>query len=354
LISSPPSSDPGDFVALWEEMTTRSVHTPALRCWLQRADGSRLQLSSGGLLVGRTLSCHVVLTDSRVSKCHALVRLSSTGPEVVPLGRNPLLVNGASTRRPTLLKDGDTLGFPGEEMSVVLMGAPRGDEPLWLLERPGGYITCLHGEELSLGGGVEDDLYIPGWPPGAARIRAIVGELLLMIAVEGTLNGEALTPMEMPVIATGDRLAFGGESIRFLQQRHGSLETTLAAASPPPPDQLRAVGFRFLPEGGELALDFGAREVSLQLSELRGRLIAVLLSPGGEYAAGEYIPDEVLIAGVWPRQVGKGRGDVNLLVYRVRLDLVKAGVNPHRVLERLKRGQATRFCLPEGCALEIE
>ena len=331
-----------------------SARALTLRCWLERGDGSRLQLTSDGLLVGRALSCHVVLADSRVSKYHALIRLSSGGPEVVSLGRNPTRVNSEPRRIATALKGGDVLGFPSEEMRVVVLGSPRPDEPLWLLERPGGYVTCLHDEAMTLGGGVEDQLYIPGWPPGAARVQLILGELLLMVAVEGTLNEEPLSPMEIPTITSKDTLRFGEEAVRFLQQRHDSLETTLTSHQAPQSESLTSVRFRFLPEGGELTLGFGEREVQLQLSELRGRLLAVLLSPGGEYAAGDYIPDDVVFGGVWPRQEGKGRGDVNLLVYRVRLDLVKAGVNPHKVIERLKRGQATRACVVEGCVIEIE
>ena len=84
---------------------------------------------------------------------------------------------------------------------------------------------------------------------------------------------------------------------------------------------------------------------SILLPEMRARLIATLLKPPGEYQAGEDIPDEVLIPSIWPGQKIRNRTDLNQLIHRTRKDLVKAGVDPHAVLERVGRVGATRFRL---------
>jgi hypothetical protein len=333
-------------------MHHRNPRSVSSRCWLQRGDRSRIQITPGGILIGRTTSCHILIPDRRMSKCHALVRVSVMGPELIPLGRNPTMLNGAPQHQPVLLHDQDRLGFPSEEMSLLVLGEPASCERIWVLEHRDGHTYGLLDEEIMLGGGVEDALQIIGWPPGAARLITLHGELLLMVMVEGQLNGESLSPMELPRICSGDTLTFAGESVRFLERSVASVQTT-QVSSVPSPEVLTAIRFEFLPDGGELTLSIGGRRHQLKLSELRSRLLAILIAPAGDYAAGDFIPDEMVLNGVWPRQASKERSDINLLLYRLRVDLLKAGIVPHRLIERLKRGQATKLCIPPGCLVEM-
>ena len=59
--------------------------------------------------------------------------------------------------------------------------------------------------------------------------------------------------------------------------------------------------FEFMPNGGRLELHFITETpVRVELSELRARLVAALLSPPGDWGPGEHVPDENLIPAIWP------------------------------------------------------
>jgi len=81
-------------------------------------------------------------------------------------------------------------------------------------------------------------------------------------------------------------------------------------------------------------------------------LIRLLLSPPEPFLPGDSLPDEVIVAGVWPNEAGRGGPDVDGLVQRLRRDLLRVGIDPTRVLDRrLDRG--TRFCLTPRVALTL-
>ena len=114
-----------------------------------------------------------------------------------------------------------------------------------------------------------------------------------------------------------------------------------------------ALTLSFLPTGGRLVVKFNDDETQVYMPERRFALIATLLSPVG-LDPGDYIEDEVVCSRVWPRNPNKGREHVNVLLKRAREDLVKAGLNGFKLLERARGGGATRFALPNGCEVEIK
>ena len=136
-----------------------------MACWIERSNGIRLRIDSGGIVVGRSFGCDVMLTDQRASSFQCLIRVGPQGPEVLPLGRNPTLVDQAAISAATLLCDGQTLTLPGEELVLRTDNAPC---DVWYLQvwREEAYTVTR--TPFSLGRSEQDRLQIPDWPPGAA------------------------------------------------------------------------------------------------------------------------------------------------------------------------------------------
>jgi hypothetical protein len=116
---------------------------------------------------------------------------------------------------------------------------------------------------------------------------------------------------------------------------------------------LTRVVLEFLPVGASLSLTVHGRRLTRVLSELRARLLSTLLRPPGEYEPGDYVPDDLVLPKIWPRQPERTRTDLNTLVHRVRKDLLKIGVDPTSVIKRAVTGGATRFKLQPGVEVEV-
>jgi hypothetical protein len=71
-----------------------------LRCVVVVRDGPSRRVGAGGLLIGRQGDCDIVTNDPSVSRRHALVRLTSDGAEVVPLGRAPIYADEVQLGEP--------------------------------------------------------------------------------------------------------------------------------------------------------------------------------------------------------------------------------------------------------------
>jgi len=56
--------------------------------------GAPRRVGGNGILIGRQGDCDIVATDPQISRRHALIRLTSEGAEVVPLGRGPIERSG--------------------------------------------------------------------------------------------------------------------------------------------------------------------------------------------------------------------------------------------------------------------
>src|SRR5687768_8129558 len=97
-----------------------------LRCVVVIQDGPSRRVGPAGLLIGRQGDCDIVTNDPSVSRRHALVRLTHSGAELVPLGRAPIDVNGTPTTASAQLADGDELRVPGLVLTVQI-SLPRPD-----------------------------------------------------------------------------------------------------------------------------------------------------------------------------------------------------------------------------------
>jgi len=99
-------------------------------------------------------------------------------------------------------------------------------------------------------------------------------------------------------------------------------------------------------------LEFARSSYETYLADRRCDLVATLLQPPGAYSAGELVPDPVVIDKVWPGKA-MGRTDLNVLVHRLRKDLVRCGVDAKLVV-RARGGGATRFALADDAKVTIE
>jgi hypothetical protein len=74
------------------------------------------------------------------------------------------------------------------------------------------------------------------------------------------------------------------------------------------------------------------------------------LQPLAGHQPGEFAGDEV----VWPRADGAGRTEINVLISRCRRDLVEAGLNGARLIQRAPGGGGTRFALARDATITIK
>jgi hypothetical protein len=178
------------------------------------------------------------------------------------------------------------------------------------------------------------------------------GALVVEFGADGRLNGDLVPAGAVELAESFDRLGFGDVDLCLRNSPNSGGQSTLVAHQEP---QMRQASFRFLPTGGRLSLVFepGPGAVEVELSELRSRLVAALLTPPRPYEAGEEIPDEVLIRSIWPRSHGRDRTDLNTLIYRTRKDLLRAGLNPGLVFERTRHGGSVRMRLAKGARVEV-
>lgn len=336
-------TDPNTARSPVPRVATPACEAPAL--WLETEGGLRVAVGSQGLLLGRSVGCGIVLDHRAVSKVHAAILVGAAGPEIVALGRNPTLCNGVRVEGSCPLKSGDQLTFPGASLRVWCASDVRATGP-WMMDDGRGALLHIAEPPLTVGGSSADGICVPGWPTAAARLLSAQGALLVIPRVHGSLGGQPLGAGEMGTARTGAALQFHQRSVTLLQGGEQDA-TTLAQALDAPPREIR---FGFLPTGGRLELRWEDAPIVLNLSEQRARLIGALLQPRPPYIAGEFIPDEVMISAIWPGE-HRTHLHVNQLVHRLRTELARAGVDPFRVLERIKGGGATRVRLGPDSAV---
>ena len=293
----------------------------------------------------------MVLLDRQASAIHLSILPTVEGLEVTVLGRNPTMVNGQPIQGRLLLAPGDAIDVPGARYVVECERPELWKQATWIVEGLGGRYG-LKQLPATIGGGTEDDLQIPGWPPNALRLSSAQGDLAIEFGADGVHRREPQPEGAVVGVEHGDEFAFGDTAIRLFLA-FGEAETTVSGGSSAPPDD---VHFRFLPNGGMVDLRWSTPgwSVSVQLPELRARLVAALLRPPSPYRIGDFIPDEVLIRAIWSAQANKGRTDLNLLLHRTRQLLLQAGVNPVGLLVRPPQGGSVCFRLASGARVLIE
>lgn len=326
------------------------MEPPRLRCNVVVPNGASRRVGANGILIGRQGDCDIVATDPQISRRHALVRLTSEGAEVVPLGRGPIELNGKESTTPLSLANGDVLRMPGLELHIeISIPAPQRDAPAaFLLVRNANNFRISH-TPFTLGSGDTDDLIIKAWPPSALAFHLAQGELFVEAHDDAAVrSGQPLGADMLEPLVVGDTITYRGDTFA-IAAAPGRVATTAVGSTTPLPTK---VEIEMLPRGGRVLFTVGGREHAVYLADRRFDLLVALLRPTG-YQAGEFIPDDTVRAIVWPRKPEVSRQEINMLISRCRKDLVDVGLAGPRLLERAPGGGGTRIALAPNAVVEL-
>lgn len=343
-----------------------------LDIWLV-AGATRLRVGPAGVLIGRAPRCDLRLDAPDASRHHALVHRRADGASLVLLGRRGVTVNGApagSDADGAPLADGDVLGFPGLELAVAFertAGAADGDPgpaAWWLVPRDGAPVRVSHpGFRVGPGGDVA--LSPVDTEPHPTSLVFTPGDDGIDVTADGPWrrNGVALPAGLAVRLQPGDALAAHG--LDWVVERTGRDAATTRALAVDDADAdadddavdgdagaPSEVALEFLPRGGRMRVVVDGIARAVWLAERRFALVVCLLDPPGPLRGGDVVPDEVVLARVWPRQRHKSRVDVNVLVSRLRGDLADADLPPTLVV-RAPGGGGTRFPLAPGGTVTV-
>jgi len=316
-------------------------------------DGPSRRVGSNGVWIGRQRDCDIVASDPSVSRRHVLVRLTGDGAEAVPLGKAPVTVNGKPHDKPHALADGDELRLPGLVLDVQI-SVPTPEATVasgFVLERARGGSFGIAHTPFMIGGGDTDDLIVGKWPAHALALHLAQGELFVLARDDqATRNGSAIAPDEPESLVEGDVLGYRGETFTIAYARGLDTATTAVAAIESLPSK---VSIEMLPRGGRVVFSLPEGDRAVYLADRRLDLMVALLQPPEGYRAGELIPDDVVRAIVWPRKPGVSRPEINMLISRLRRDLLDIGLAGPRLIERARGGGATRFVLAAGAQVVV-
>lgn len=329
------------------------METPRLTCTLVMTGGPSRRVSATGVLIGREHDCDIVSEDPSVSRRHALVRLTTEGAELVPLGRAPVAINGEPRTRPHLLNDGDVIAIPGLTLTVSLTAhrPSRDGAAMFRLARTGGGSFGVLHSPFMIGGAPTDDLIVASWPARAMVLHVAQRELFVEIGEgEATRNGAAIPLGTLEPVAPGDRLGYRGEELVVVHTPAAAVTTAVSA----PVGLPTRVNVEVLPRGGRVSFTLGGADHVVFLHDRRLDLLIALARPPAAYRAGDFIPDDAVGSIVWPRNDGVSRTDINVLIRRLRKDLVEAGLAGPRLIERAPGGGATRLALAPGARVDVE
>jgi hypothetical protein len=323
--------------------------------WLVGPDGARRRIDAAGVLVGRSPRCEIVLRDPRASRVQALVYLDGEHPRLVLLGKGRTERNGARAERESALAAGDRILLPGLELELASL--PEGDaadgaeEQGWVLEKPGGGLFGVSHSPFSVGGDATDDLLLEAWPARALTLHLAQGGLYAEANEPVVIDGVAVEPGGLARLAPGSAIELGGRILGVVGGGQFGAGSTLLTGDGGA--RAERVELEFLPRGGRLrVLGAGGREQCGYLPGARCDLMALLLSPPEPHVAGSLLEDDWLIARLWPNQA-RTRIDLNTLVYRLRRDLVAAGIDATTFVERAPGGGGTRLGIGPGVAIRV-
>lgn len=325
--------------------------------WLRLPDGSRRRIEASGCLLGRAADCDVVLVSEDASRRQALVYLGAEGPHVVAMGRAPTLLDGAPVETSRPCSHGARVEVPGLQCTLVAEPvAARDEEPSWVIERVGGAFFGVGERPLTIGGAADDGVRIAGLPAHALTFRVVDERLVVELGADATIDGRAVAAGAVEGLRAGSRLTAGDPAqslaLRVIDGGRQHEATTRGTGARPTDEDVSAVALEFLPHGGRLRVVSAGRERSLYLADRRCDLVACLLQPPAPLQPGEFVPDDVLLPRVWPGKPSD-RTAINVLVHRLRRDLVRAGIDGCALVERSTGGGATRFTLGRGASVEV-
>lgn len=315
--------------------------------WLSTADGARVSVSSGGVLLGRAPNCDIVLTDERASRKHALVHVTGGEARVVRLGKGRTEVGGASVESERTLAKDDVIAVPGLEVTVHYEEEPTTpvatDE--WVLRKIDGGVFGVSMSPYTVGGG-DDALRFDGWPARALTFWRTGDRVSVETAVDTVIDGKPIAAGHLGACESGTRIEVEGEAFQIIAFG-GALAST--AADDHEDGGPRVVRLEFLPRGARLYVD----DAAAYLPERRAELMSLLLRPPEPYAVGDLVPDDLVLERLWPRQT-KTTNDIHVLVHRTKKSLVGAGIDATGLIEREPRAGGTRFVVAKNASVTVD
>jgi len=315
-----------------------------LEWFLTAPTGWRRRIPVSGLLVGRASGCDVVLTSRSVSRQHALLRLTLDGPEIVPLGSNPVLVGGRPLDRKTVVEVGADIQFGEVRFTLVEDPGPTPAPWVWQLVVADGESHGVLRTPMSIGGGAADDLILAEWVPGAVILHllgdGLVAEAGPAIEIAGADSDSGFSTLEHGSVITAN-----GRSVTVVQERLGDGEHTLRNSEP----GASRVALRFRERGGEVEIDWQSRVARFFLPDLQFDLLAALLQPPA--TPGQFVDDTVVFSRIWGAGATFDRKQLNLLIHRARKSLLAAGLDGKELIARAPAGGETRFVVTPGATV---
>ncbi|NVB40610.1 FHA domain-containing protein [Pseudenhygromyxa sp. WMMC2535] len=297
--------------------------------------GGQYSLRPGATSLGRHPTCDIILTDSTVSRRQLLLNTRVDGVELIKLGRQSVRCNERELDEEAVLAgSGDVIVIGGRPFATLRVIEEPASEPPWLLSVDGSPGLSLGHAPFAIGGGAEDHFVIPDWPAGAAQLHAL--EDAVIIELSDALRAQ-LEPSERARL--GDEGFLRAEPGHSLRVAGHDLAVTASASAGVATTQfsvaedalIRLESYR---RGGVITIERGAQIASVYLSALRFALLRALLCPPSPHAPGEFIELEQLCALIWPDKPLKNEYDFNVLLHRVRQDLVRAKLDVDAFIER--------------------
>lgn len=311
------------------------------------------RITPGGLLVGRSPRCDIVLRDPKSSRRQALVYLADEGARLSVMGRGAVRVDGEPVDEDVGLEPGNVIEVEDVAFEVVREEAEEGaveTSSVWVLETSHGGLFSFSHSPFRVGGGDADDLRVESLPESALAFRSREGGLEVKGDVDLVVDEEEVPAGEVRRLRRGSQLSAGDVELRIVtggELGGGStmtLENERAA---------RGIRLEFLPRGGRLHVKVGSGEHSVYLTDRRCDFIAVLLQPPAPLEPGDYVTDELVWNRVWGKQPS-GKKTLHVLLHRLRRDLDRVGLDGSALLERSEGGGATRFVLVDGAPVTLE
>ncbi len=327
------------------------------RYYLQELEGDKPVgrprfISEGGTRMGRHPRSDVVFPPDQpgIHTHHAALLPKGNHVLVQALDRIPPRIRGVAV-------EGQAHAYPGSVLEIGPEDEPfrfefgcetvRDNGEFWLVNVDGRTLYRVE-PRLTVGGGVDDKLHVEGWPERAFTFYETDGALVVETkeGVVAQLGDEPMPEMSQEQLGSGDFLEFRDSLIKvYVSSRIEGARTIQTA-----PRLNNAIRFERHPQfGGTLTLTYvegGAVEViKIDLPEKRADLLHLLIEHAKKHGPYDRMPDEQLARWLWPGE-GKGREEINQLLFHTRKQLLETGVNGKALLVK-ERGGTRLGCAPD-------
>jgi hypothetical protein len=279
---------------------------------------------------------------------------------LVKLGRQAVRCNELELGEESVVAgDGDCIRIGGADFARVRANVRDAHAVRWLLSVDGGPGIQLVHTPFVVGGDEHDNLGIPGWPAAALLLHdvdaSVVVELgeaartLLSSQEAEHFDADGITRIVADDGAKTQSLQIGGRVFSFVRSVQTPCTRTELDAKQPVVLRLARYG-----RGGVLTIETGEKTDSVYLARLRFALICALIRPPPPAVSGDNVSFETLCAQIWPGQSLKTQYDFNVLLHRVRQDLLRAEIDVTALIERAHGSGLLSAPIARGATVVVE